>query len=74
MRESGISCVSRLRTRLSVNTDSNTSKMPSGRILQALNLIRRREVKIDLFLSFAGWLTNVVEEGKDGEEDESMFG
>lgn len=50
------------------------SEVPSDGILQALNLTRRREAKIDLFSSFAGWLTNAVEEGRRRREGESEFG
>lgn len=51
-----------VRTRLSINMGSNASEVRSDGILQALNPTRRREAKIDLFSSFAGWLTNAVEE------------
>jgi hypothetical protein len=51
---------------LSIDTGGNARQVTERRgILQALNSTRRRGAKIDLFSSFAGWLTNAAE-GRGG--------
>jgi len=64
-------CLFRARNRarepLSIDTSGNAWKVTERRgILQALNSTRRRGGKIDLFSSFAGWLTNAAEGRGEG--------